>query len=377
MTRGPRQHYFGYYDKRQFDPAGQYLLGHECSLIGRMQKAEDVAVVGVVDLADEDRWTPLAQTRAFNWQMGSMCEWLPGSPERIVHNDRRDGAFVSVIRDLSGREVRALPPAAFAVSPDGRSALSVNFARLWRLRPETGYPGVEDPWGNEPAPAGDGIFRVDLETGRARLIVSHEALAPHRPAGGSASTRWYFTHAAYNADGGRFAFWYRSAEPASSALFTADADGGGLYRLTRQGSSSHTVWQGRDRLLAWVYGGPDGSAFYRLADRTEDREVFAPGVLTCNGHAVFSPDGNWLLTDRPPDAATHEQTLVLCDLRRKVCYEVGRFAAMPELYRPDALRCDLHARWNRQGTAVCFDSTRDGSRQMYVMDVSELVGKAR
>jgi hypothetical protein len=373
VTRGPKQHYFGYYDKQQFAPTGRYLLGHECSFIGRMQREQDVAVVGLTDLEAGDHWTPLAETRAFNWQMGSMLEWLPGSRDRIIHNDRREGTFVSVIRDLDGRELRVLPRAIFALAPDGRSGLSLNFARLWDVRPETGYCGVADPWIDQPAPADDGIFRVDLQTGQAHLIVSHEVMAAFRPRGGSGRTHWYFTHPEFNADGTRFAFWYRSTEPAGSSLFSAAADGGNLCRLTHDGTNSHTVWQGRHRLLSWVYGGPDGTHFYQLTDCTDEREVFGAGVLTCNGHAVFSPDGNWLLTDRPPDEQAHEQVLALCNLRARVCYEVGRFAAMRELYHPHALRCDLHARWNRQGTAVCFDSTQDGSRQMYVMDVRQLV----
>jgi len=37
------------------------------------------------------------------------------------------------------------------------------------------------------------------------------------------------------------------------------------------------------------------------------------------------------------------------------------------------MRCDLHPRWSRQGTQVCFDSVHEGPRQMYVCDVSAVV----
>jgi len=56
---------------------------------------------------------------------------------------------------------------------------------------------------------------------------------------------------------------------------------------------------------------------------------------------------------------------------RRHCCDIGRFAEMPELKGP--LRCDLHARWNRDGTAICFDSTHENSRQMYLVDVSSVV----
>ena len=29
LTRGPKYHWFGYYDKLQFDPTGRYVLGME------------------------------------------------------------------------------------------------------------------------------------------------------------------------------------------------------------------------------------------------------------------------------------------------------------------------------------------------------------
>jgi hypothetical protein len=36
-------------------------------------------------------------------------------------------------------------------------------------------------------------------------------------------------------------------------------------------------------------------------------------------------------------------------------------------------RCDLHPRWNRDGTQVCFDSAHEGERQVYAIDVRDAV----
>ena len=51
--------------------------------------------------------------------------------------------------------------------------------------------------------------------------------------------------------------------------------------------------------------------------------------------------------------------------------DLGRFHA-GGLKGP--VRCDLHPRWSPDGRRVCFDSVHGGTRQMYVMDVSEVVG---
>src|SRR5947209_16678946 len=79
ITRGPKFHWFGYYDKLQFDPTGRYVLGMEVDFEHRSPKPDDEIRLGVIDLEDDDRWTEIGATRAWNWQQGCMLQWLPGS----------------------------------------------------------------------------------------------------------------------------------------------------------------------------------------------------------------------------------------------------------------------------------------------------------
>ena len=49
--------------------------------------------------------------------------------------------FVAVVRDaLTGAVVRTLPRPIYALSRDGRQAVTLNFARLQHQRPGYGYP---------------------------------------------------------------------------------------------------------------------------------------------------------------------------------------------------------------------------------------------
>ena len=57
ITTGPKFHWFGYYDKREFDPSGRYVLGMEVDFEHRSPAADDTIKVGMVDLEDGDRWT--------------------------------------------------------------------------------------------------------------------------------------------------------------------------------------------------------------------------------------------------------------------------------------------------------------------------------
>ena len=111
-----------------------------------MQQPDDAATVGLVDLEQGNTWTPVARTTAWNWQMGCMAEWVPGTVKTVIYNDRRDGSFVTVIHEFGRGEQHVLPSPFCELAPDGRTALTLNFARLWDVRPETGYCGARDDW---------------------------------------------------------------------------------------------------------------------------------------------------------------------------------------------------------------------------------------
>ena len=374
VAHGPKQHYFGYYDKDPFDTSGRYLLGLECDVIGRLQQPDDRAMIGILDLEQGSEWVPVAETAAWNWQMGCMAEWLPGTDKTIIYNDRRDGAFVSVITDIERGEQRVLPNPVFEIAPDGQSALTLNFSRLWDVRPETGYCGVKDPWTDCPAPEEDGIFHLDLDTGKTDLVISHRDMAEFQPVSQMPrDCKRYFTHLLFNKDGSRFMFWYRCASSNgrwSSGVYSASTDGRDIYLLND--NNSHCTWFDRDRILAWATHESNGIHTYLFGDQTRDFEIVGKGVLEFNGHATFSPNKQWLLTDMAPDEES-KRALVLYSCAANNCVVIGRFHSMPELTA--ALRCDLHPRWSRDGTKICIDSTHEGSRQMYLVDVTDIVSK--
>ncbi len=103
ITRGPKFHWFSYYDKLQFDPACRYALGMEVDFEHRSPKPDDVIKVGMVDLEDGDRWIELGETRAWCWQQGCMLQWRPGSKTEVLWNDRQDDRFVCHILDVTTR----------------------------------------------------------------------------------------------------------------------------------------------------------------------------------------------------------------------------------------------------------------------------------
>jgi hypothetical protein len=105
-------------------------------------------------------------------------------------------------------------------------------------------------------------------------------------------------------------------------------------------------------------------------DASGERTIVGRDVLTRDGHCSFTRDGTWLLTDTGPDEK-NLQTLLLWNVVEERKVILGRFKSPPP-FRGET-RCDLHPRWSRDERQVCFDSIHEGTRQVYVIDVSSIL----
>src|SRR3954471_8777354 len=104
ITKGPKFHWFGYYDKLQFDPSSRYALGMAGSIEHRLPTASDFVDLGMVDTEAGDKWIDLAVGHAWSWHQGCMLQWLPGSNTEVIFNDRDNDRFVSHILDVRTRK---------------------------------------------------------------------------------------------------------------------------------------------------------------------------------------------------------------------------------------------------------------------------------
>ncbi len=377
ITRGPGFHWFGYYDKLQFDPGGRYVLGNQVDFEHRSPRAGDVIKVGMVDTGDGDRWIELGESRAWNWQQGCMLQWLPGSKTEVIWNDRQGDRFVSHVLDVRTRRKRTLPAPVYAVSPDGRWSVAPDFRRLNDTRPGYGYAGLADPNKDALAPEDAGIWRMDLKSGRLQLVLSlAAALKTPNPHGDWTGAKHWFNHLLYNTDGSRFIFlhrWRGAKEGTGFAtrMFTASAEGKDLYVLDPYGKTSHFIWRDPQHVLAWAWHPSQGNKFYLYRDKTEKVEAVGPDVMTQNGHCTYLPGNRWILNDTYPDKERNQHVYL---------YEVatGRRVPLGSFHSPKEYtgewRCDTHPRFSPDGREVCIDSPHEGGRQMYLIDISSIVG---
>ena len=383
ITHGPKFHWFGYYDKREFDPASRYVLSMEVDFQHRAVTETDAVKVGMVDLEDGDRWIELGESRAWSWQKGCMLQWLPGSKAEVIWNDRQAGHFVSHILDVKTRAKRTLPGPIYSISPDARWAVTSDFRRIYDCNPGYGYPASIGPDKDVRILKDSGVWRMDLKTGERTLLFSIADIAaiPNTRSDWSGadgypdSKHWIYC-LLVSPDGGRFIFlhcWGRQGKQGWEywqRMFTANPDGTDLY-LVNPGDCSHFWWRDPQHILAWTWHPSHGSSLYLMEDRTGKVQVVGPKLITEDGHFTCLPDNRWVLGDTYPDKQ-RKQNPYLYDMETDTRYSLGHFYSPPE-YKLD-FRCDNHPRFSPDGEKVVIDSPHGGNgRQSYLIDISQIV----
>lgn len=375
VTHGPHHHFFGYYDKSPWNGNGRYLLAHEVNFNDRAPQHTDNICIGVVDLHDGNTFLRLTDSRAWNWQQGAMCQWHPANlDQHLVYNDRRDGRFVGVVHDLDRGEVQVQERPIYAILANGETAFSLNFSRLAAHRPGYGYAGVEDEFGTNPRPQNDGIWRLDLASGRSDLIVSLADLASLNPKPSMGDAWHYVNHIQPSRNGKRIAFfhiWHGQGSTWEVRLYTCRPDGTELRCLLDTGFISHYDWRDDDTILVWANRPQATARFLVLSHLTSEIRTMGEETLQEDGHCTFSPDSRWILNDTYPDA--HDmRTLMVIRTEDETRIDIARVRS-PKSRWWGEIRCDLHPRWSRDGQQVCIDSVHEGSRQMYIVNMESFL----
>lgn len=432
LTEPPSHHFFGFHDVCAWNPAGDKVAALRVSAIDRPPTGSDVAEAGFVD-ETTGNFSPLIETTAFNFPQGARQLWTPrgGFWVNLQVDDQWGAARVAE----NGTRLQTIDQALYAISKDGAVGWGLNFARLNRLA-GYGYTGLADRTAREAAPDNDGIWEVDLASGSRRLLVSirevaatangqvgdgHHYLTHLVPS--PSNHRLLFLHRYWLGDGGLH-----------HRLISMRHDGGDL-RCHAEGFLSHFDWADDQRVVIWGRAGarvdrlrrhpilqiPGVRPLARIAKRIVKKasgnsqalrmyfleinlendvgRPFWPDILLADGHPMFCPaNREWMIVDTYPDA-NGVRPLMLLNTVKGTHVPIGRYPMLNA--RPDTTRlqetlrhvdprlvasvgaeelafwrsglhCDLHPRWKADGTAACFDSIHEGTRQMYRVDTGSI-----
>ena len=366
--------FFGYHDVTPFDPNDRLLLAARSPKGDDSRAAGTPLELGVFDLTSaQSRFEQIAVTRAWCWQQGCRLQWFGGAREQcVLFNDTERGRHISRVFDVvASKPVAAFPRALYATNNHGTLGVSLNFARLQRLRPGYGYDDIPDSSSGAYAPVDDGLWMVDLKRGTDELILSLAEVAAIQPEPSMVGATHYFNHVLWNPDGSRFFFlhlWRLANNKRKSRAFIWDVGAANLSLLGPRDHVSHHCWIDNQRMI--IYSSePDSGTHYHLYDVHKGCiGVVGAQDLREDGHPSMSPaDPLFMVTDTYPDSLG-EQSLIIFDIAR------ARLWKLASLYSPSLLRgeirCDLHPRWSRDGRKICIDSAHRGERRICLISVN-------
>lgn len=378
VNKDERYFFFGYYDLQAFSQDGKLHLSHAVDFYQRMPKKTDYATIGIIDV-ERREFSPLAQTLAWNFQQGSMLQWNPTFPDReIIFNTYMGGGYRSVVMDIHTGQCKVFELPVANVDLAGHYALSISFSRLYGYRPGYGYLQCPDPFAKLRHPPKDGVFLLDLRSGKSRLILSLETIWQAAQSQYSLEdAKLVINHVTFNPAGNRFVLLARTNQGAKkrrvTVALTADIEGKNLRFLKNNGFASHYSWRDNEHLLIYCRHDAGKQLYLWNEDSSAKVRPVNPKFFIADGHCSYSPNKEFILYDdsRP---VNNQRGLYLYRIKTRTGRKLGSYFADPRLYQdgPD-LRCDLHPRWNASGTAISFDSVHEGFRSVYWMDLSELL----
>ncbi len=383
ITDGPEHHFFGYIGHAQTIPwnaSGRYIVALQTDFQDRMPDPGEAADIVLIDTHRKNAITVVEQSRAWNFQQGTMFYWNPQAAEtQFFFNDRdpQTHKVLTVLYDIAERKrIREYrfddaPIGNSGVAQNGGSFLAINYGRLARLRPVTGYPGAFDWTEGEVAPEDDGVFRVDVATGEKQLLVSFRQLYDVlQPTSLSIDTQPLFiNHTLWNRDDDRIYFYARgqfgNRERRINTPFVINPDGSGL---TPQPVfiGGHPEWEHGHRMI----GSHDNRQVIYDTDKQEIVDTIANREIVPDPGAdvALSPDGHWLANGYEIGVDNFYVIYRFAD----GAYTRSRGFNHTGWTKGD-LRIDGAPCWNRTSDKIVFTAIADDAektRQMFVMDIT-------
>lgn len=375
------EYFFGYYDKSPWNKDGSCMLCLRAKNTWKYPASEAPADIVLIDTSSNSV-KKIATTHCWNVQQGCMLQWLgPNFDTEIIFNDFRNGRLCAIILDVFTGKERLLNMPVYAVASDGSFALSLDFSRLHRLRPGYGYLNVPDLTSKESLPNGSCVWKIDLKTGEERGLLQYRDFFDFEHRLDFEGAVHGVNHIMISPNNRRFMILHRWFENGKidqlhkkTRLVTCDVDGTNMYNLNDDGMVSHCYWRDDEHILSFEKK-MEVVGYFLMKDKTHEYtncwpELNNTGRINNDGHPSYSPDKTMVITDTYPDFQRMARLLLIVNPNSQD-YEIQPIARVFHPFRYDNdTRCDLHPRWSRDGSQICFDGVFEGRRRLYVVNLN-------
>lgn len=258
--------------------------------------------------------------------------------------------------------------APYTLSADKKTALSLDFSRLHRLRPGYGYANLLDETEKEKCPDKTCIWKIDIQSGEITPVLKYTDFISFETRPEMKDAEHKVNHLMLAPNGKRFMVlhrWFKDGKK-YTRLVTCNVDGTDMFNLSDDDFVSHCCWKNDNEILSYLNKKDGGKGYYLMRDKSLEYVRMWPSLMM-DGHPTYSYDGRYVVTDTYPNRKRIQSLYVMKDDK------INNVAKVFSPFRFGGdVRCDLHPRWSKDGKQICFDASFEGKRGVYVVDTSKL-----
>lgn len=422
-TKAECAEWFGYYNYDTLNTEHTKMLCNRSQSEKPAIKRGDTIELGYYEIPF-GIWHHIDYSDSWNWQQGAMLQWLPsenGSETKVIYNCSRNNHLISRIHDIETDETIDIDWPIYGITPDGKKSITLDLERSYWCRAYH-YQSVENKDKDGRIIDGDGIFEIDLENNRRKLIIDINDIVNLKPDENFNEMKHWVEHIMINPDGTRFCFLHRyspinNIRQYKTRVCLANIDGSELQVLPgwNMYSWSHFAWQGSNKFAIYTYKRPIICNNYISNKQNEKIKNYNPQIilkhiltiikkivpqkiikqiqhnnsfyqqyifneagkcvlndqwintnLNIDGHPSFTFDEKYMLTDSYPNDLKY---------RRYIIYNIENkksliLAKMLENSRHGNVACDLHPKLSRDNQYVVFDTTSSGKHSMVLFQIN-------
>ena len=236
-----------------------------------------------------------------------------------------------------------------------------------------GYAGAVDKYADVCVPEDDGVFLVDLESGKSKLLVSYADMLAE--SGFTENQKILVNHITFNTASDKYVMlvrnFYDGEDIWLTSLMVGDLDGN-FKTVLKKTFVSHYFWISKSELLVFCKVADKKTTLYVInVDTGEDVMYDTPyfnGNYNGDIHCSLSPDGEYVIGDGYPINGYRH----LLSINLKTGESKSILKAKTVIPENGDIRCDLHARFVFDGKFVSFDTTQNGRREIALFPTEKI-----
>ncbi|MBQ9558577.1 MAG: hypothetical protein IJV08_01145 [Bacteroidaceae bacterium] len=406
-TPSESSEWFGYYNYDVLNQNQSLLLCNRAPYDGKAPVKGAKIELGSYDIHN-GQWHHIGESDSWNWQQGSMLQWVPNRNNQVIYNCSKNGRIISCIHNLTTNINKELDFPIYGITPDGKKSISIDLERSYWCRAYH-YQSVANPEREGRVYEDDGIFEIDLEKNTRKKIISIQEIIATDKRSYFAQCKHWVEHVMISPSGKKICFLHRFS-PEGNVLnyktrpFIADINGSNLQVIPDWDSYSwsHWGWKSDDEFVIYaIKTSISDEDFLRPAQLSSNKNIShsakqkaiqlirsyipqsfidkmrsqvksyrfyeckeghialkencAMPIFGIDGHPSFTADGRYMITDSYPDNKGFQRLIIYDTITQKGII-VGKFFAT---YWNNPASCDLHPKLCRNNDFLAVDTAYD------------------